>query len=146
MKPSISHRDFLLRALGAAGVCGGVLASWPTGSAAPAPTGNFHGIFAILQTPFNTDDQVNWDDLGREVDFCIRAGDPGVVWPQLAGEFYLLSEDERMHGAEIILSAAAGRTKVVMGVQAPGSGLALKFAQHAEAHGASALIALPPYL
>ena len=146
MRGSISRRDFLLRGSTAAGACCGLFASWSAGSAPAAPTGNFHGIFAILQTPFNNDDLVDWGDLVREVNFCVRAGDHGLVWPQLAGEFYLLSEEERTRGAEVILRAAAGRTNVVIGVQAPSSDLALKFARHAEAHGADALIALPPYL
>ncbi len=146
MKGSISRREFLLRGSAAAGACYGLFATSHATSARAASGGNFHGIFAILQTPFNNDDQVDWGDLGREVNFCVRAGDHGLVWPQLAGEFYLLAEEERTRGAEVILRAAAGRTNVVIGVQAPSSGLALKFAQHAEAHGADALIALPPYL
>ncbi|MGA2985863.1 MAG: dihydrodipicolinate synthase family protein [Terriglobia bacterium] len=146
MKHSISRRDFLLQASAGAAACCGPFASWRTGSALAVPAGTFRGIFAILQTPFNQDDQVDWDDLGREVNFCVRAGDHGVVWPQLAGEFYLLSEEERTRGADVVIHAAAGRTNVVIGVQAPSSGLALKFAQHAEAQGASALIALPPYM
>jgi 4-hydroxy-tetrahydrodipicolinate synthase len=146
MKHPISRRDFLLQSSAGAGACWALFASWRIGSASAAPAGNFHGIFAILQTPFNRDDQVDWGDLSREVNFCVRAGNHGLVWPQLAGEFYLLSEEERRRGAEVILSAAAGRTNVVIGVQAPSSGLAHKFAQHAEAHGATALIALPPYL
>jgi len=146
MKHSISRRDFLLRSSAGAAAWCGLFASWRTGSAHAAPAGGFHGIFAILQTPFNQDDQVDWNDLAREVNFCVRAGDHGLVWPQLAGEFYVLSEEERTRGAEVILGAAAGRTNVVIGVQAPSSSLALKFAQHAEAHGAAALISLPPYL
>jgi len=143
MKHSISRRDFLLQTTAGAAAC---CALFESGRADSAPAGNFHGIFAILQTPFNQNDEVNWDDLAREVSFCIRVGDHGLVWPQLAGEFYLLTEEERTRGAEVILRAAARRTKVVIGVQAPSGALALKFAQHAEAHGADALIALPPYL
>jgi 4-hydroxy-tetrahydrodipicolinate synthase len=146
MKRSISRRDFLLRSTAGAIATCGLFASGHTVSAAAAPADKFHGIVAILQTPFNQNDQVDWGDLAREVNFCVRAGDHGVVWPQIAGEFYLLSEEERTRGAEIILSAAAGRTNVVIGVQAPSSGLARKFAQHAEAHGATALISLPPFL
>lgn len=146
MKQTISRRDFLLQTSVGAAAGYGLLESWRSGAALAASAGSFHGIFAILQTPFNQDDQVDWDDLAREVNFCIRAGDQGVVWPQLAGEFYLLTEEERTRGAEVILHAAAGRTNVVIGVQAPSGGLALKFAQHADAHGATALIALPPYM
>jgi 4-hydroxy-tetrahydrodipicolinate synthase len=146
MHPSLTRRDFFLRS--AAGV--GILAALAAKSHLPwawaAPAGRFSGIFAILQTPFNPSDQLDWDDLGREVDFCVRAGAHGLVWPQLAGEFYLLSEEERLHGAEVILRTVAGRRHVVIGVQAPSSGLALKFAQHAEKQGATAVIALPPFL
>ncbi len=145
MKPSISRRDFLYRT-SAALAGSGLLATRPATSILAAPSTGFHGIFAILQTPFDKDDQVDWDSLTREVTFCVRAGDHGVVWPQLAGEFYLLTEEERTRGAEMILQAASGRTKVVIGVQAPSSGLAGKFAKHAEGHGADAVIALPPYL
>ncbi len=143
MKHSKSRREFIRQSCA---LSVGLVTGWRTVWATARSAGDFHGIFAILQTPFDKDDQVDWEDLTREVDFCVRAGDHGVVWPQVAGEFYLLTEDERMRGAEVILRAAAGRTHVVVGVQAPSAGLALKFAQHAGAHGADALIALPPYL
>ena len=90
MHPSLTRRDFFLRS--AAGV--GILAALAAKSHLPwawaAPAGRFSGIFAILQTPFNPSDQLDWDDLGREVDFCVRAGAHGLVWPQLAGEFYMM--------------------------------------------------------
>lgn len=111
-----------------------------------SPQKTFRGIFAIMQTPFHQNDQLDWEDLEREVNFCVRAGAHGLVWPQLAGEFYLLAEEERLRGAEVILRVAAGRAPVVVGVQAPVRELAVKFARHAEEKGADALIALPPYL
>jgi dihydrodipicolinate synthase/N-acetylneuraminate lyase len=114
--------------------------------AARPPEKRFRGIFAILQTPFDQDDQVDWEDLAREVKFCVRAGAHGLVWPQLAGEFYLLSEEERLRGTGVLVSAAAGAAPVVIGVQAPIKELAVKFARHAEQKGADAVIALPPYL
>jgi len=116
------------------------------GPSAAASGKSFHGIFAILQTPFREDDQLDSEDLEREVNFCVRGGAHGLVWPQLAGEFYLLSEEERMRGAEIVIHAGAGRAPVVIGVQAPVKELAVKFARHAEDKGADAVIALPPFL
>ena len=167
MKHSLTRRDFLLQsttAIGAfatligggqvgpawAGSPAGRSASWAWHPGDPSPgvtpTAKFSGIFAILSTPFDQTDQVDWEDLEREAVFCIRACAQGLVWPQLAGEFYLLSEDERLHGAEVLLHAAADRTPVVIGVQAPESHLATKFARHAERQGASAIISLPPYM
>jgi dihydrodipicolinate synthase/N-acetylneuraminate lyase len=106
----------------------------------------FRGVFAILQTPFTMSDEMDTEDLAREADFCVRAGSHGLVWPQLGAEFYLLSEDERMRGAEVILGATAGRRPVVVGVQAPFKDVAIKLARHAEGKGADAVISLPPYL
>src|SRR5574337_739876 len=115
--------------------------------ASAPPKKTFRGIFAIMQTPFDQNDQVDWEDLEREVSFCMRGGAHGLVWPQLAGEFYLLTEEERMRGAEPILrKAAGGPSAAVIGVQSPIKELAGKFAQHAEEKGADAVIALPPYL
>jgi dihydrodipicolinate synthase/N-acetylneuraminate lyase len=112
-----------------------------------APTAKpFRGIFAILETPFTASEQMDEEDLAREVDFCARGGAHGLVWPQLAAEFYLLSEEERMRGAEVVIRAAAGRSPIVIGVQAPFKEIAIKLAQHAERKGADALISLPPYL
>jgi 4-hydroxy-tetrahydrodipicolinate synthase len=112
----------------------------------PAGRGVFRGVFAILQSPFTLSDEMDREDLAREADFCARAGAHGLVWPQLAAEFYLLSEDERTRGAETILAAASGRRPVVVGVQAPFKDIAIKLARHAEEKGADALISLPPYL
>jgi dihydrodipicolinate synthase/N-acetylneuraminate lyase len=113
--------------------------------ASPAPK-PFRGVFAILETPFTMSDQMDEDDLTREVDFCVRSGAHGLVWPQLAAEFYLLSDEERTRGAEIIIRTAAGRSPVVVGVQAPFKEMAIKLARHAEAKGADAVMSLPPYL
>jgi 4-hydroxy-tetrahydrodipicolinate synthase len=149
MPVKFDRREFVRRA-GAAALAIPLLARRGLMQALASPpvaSKAFRGIFAILQTPFASNDQIDWEDLEREVSFCIRAGAHGLVWPQLAGEFYLLTEEERMHGAEIILSkAAGGRSAVVIGVQAPIKELAVKFARHAEEKGADAVIALPPFL
>jgi dihydrodipicolinate synthase/N-acetylneuraminate lyase len=144
----INRREFVGRFAGAA-----LAAPFVTqaGSANPTPVPadegkDFRGIYAILQTPFTSSKAIDEEDLQREVDFCVRCGTHGLVWPQLAAEFYLLSEEERMRGAEVIIRAAAGRRPVVIGVQEPYKGIAVKLARHAEAKGANAIIAIPPYV
>jgi len=147
MSQGLSRREFVRRsALMAVSMPWIVREGLARGPNAVASVKSFRGIFAILQTPFREDDQLDNEDLEREVNFCVRGGAHGLVWPQLAGEFYLLSEEERMRGAEIVIHAAAGRAPVVIGVQAPVKELAVKFARHAEEKGADAVIALPPFL
>jgi dihydrodipicolinate synthase/N-acetylneuraminate lyase len=148
MGQRLDRREFVRRAaLAAVSLPWVVRANLARGLLSAPPERTFRGIFAILQTPFREDDQLDGEDLEREVSFCVRAGAHGLVWPQLAGEFYLLSEEERMRGAEVVLRAARhGGTPVVIGVQAPVKELAVKFARHAEEKGADAVIALPPFL
>ena len=148
MMRKYARRDFLRRAAGAT-LALPLLTRAPIlfAQMAPAPTvKTFRGIFAILQTPFTLHDQLEEEDLEREVNFCVRAKAQGLVWPQLAGEFYLLSEEERRRGAEILIRAAGGRCAVVIGVQAASKEIAIQFARHAESRGADAVIALPPFV
>jgi len=111
-----------------------------------APTRNkMRGIYPIAQTPCTSDGKLDLAHLAAQVRFCTKAGVPGLVWPQLASGWVTLSDEERFSGAEALLAAAkSARTEVVIGVQARGGDVAqsARFAKHAEAHGASAVIAL----
>jgi dihydrodipicolinate synthase/N-acetylneuraminate lyase len=107
----------------------------------------WHGIFSVLLTPFVTDRSAIDDaSLRREVDFVIDAGAHGIVTPVNTSEFYLLSDDERRHLAEIVLEQTHGRVPVVIGVAAPNPGTASQLAEHARQHGAAGVIAMPPYV
>ncbi|PYV35887.1 MAG: hypothetical protein DMG22_00940 [Acidobacteria bacterium] len=141
----LARRDFLLRAGGALAVP--LLARPCVVPALPAEqtAKGFRGIFAILQTPFTLGDQMDEEDLERELNFCVKARAQGVVWPQLYGEFNVLSEAERLRGAEILLRTPRGGAAAVIGVQAPDRETAVRLARHAEAKGADAVISLPPY-
>jgi 4-hydroxy-tetrahydrodipicolinate synthase len=114
--------------------------------ATAAPAGRkMRGIYPIAQTPCTSDNKLDLAHLAAQVRFCSKAGVPGLVWPQLASGWVTLSDEERFAGAEAMLAAAKGtRTEVVIGVQARGGDVAqsARFAKHAEAHGASAVIAL----
>ncbi len=134
-----SRRTFLVGA-GAATLA----ASTGVADAAPA-TRKMRGVYPIAQTPCTADNKLDLAHLAAQVSFCSKARVPGLVWPQLASGWITLSNEERFAGAEAMLAAANGTpTQVVIGVQARGGDVALsaRFAKHAEAHGASAIIAL----
>lgn len=105
----------------------------------------FRGIFPIVATPYKDDGSVDLATLAAEVRFLDRAGVHGIVWPQLASEYALLTYEERIAGAETIVRTSKGlRPKVVIGVQAGNTGTAVRYAEHAKAIGPDAIIALPP--
>jgi 4-hydroxy-tetrahydrodipicolinate synthase len=105
-----------------------------------------HGILPVLQLPFDGEGGLVESDLRREVEFCIASGAHGVVVPALASEFMVLTDEERRRVVEVTVGAAAGRLPVVAGVSAPSTQGACAFARHAEAAGAAAVMALPPYI
>ena len=107
----------------------------------------FRGIFPIMQTPFREDGDIDLEVLRKEVNFIIAAGAHGMAWPQLASEFYVLSDEERLATAEVIVSEANGRLPVIIGVQSTNYWkVAIRFAQHAESIGADGIISLPPFM
>jgi dihydrodipicolinate synthase/N-acetylneuraminate lyase len=68
-----------------------------------------------------------------------------MVWPQLAGENFQLTKEERIRGMEVICKAAKGKkAAIVLGVQGPNLRAAIAYLEKAEALDPDALIALPP--
>jgi dihydrodipicolinate synthase/N-acetylneuraminate lyase len=71
----------------------------------------------------------------------------GLAWPQIASGWTTLTEEERMHGAETIISAArGGTTAIVIGVQSRTADFkeTERYARQAEKLGADAIICIAP--
>lgn len=111
-------------------------------SAAP---GELRGIFPIVATPYLPSGGVDLKTLASELKFLDRCQVHGVVWPQLASEYSLLTFDERIAGMDAISAGSKGLSPaVVLGVQAEDTATAVKYAAHAEQLAPSAIIAIPP--
>jgi 4-hydroxy-tetrahydrodipicolinate synthase len=106
----------------------------------------FCGIYPVLETPAGERGEIDVASLRREVDFCVRAGAHGVVFPVLGSEFQFLTDQERRSLVEVVVGQSAGRIPVVAGVAGPVRQVAEEHARHAAGAGADAVIALPPYL
>lgn len=110
-----------------------------------APDKSMRGAFMILSTPYTLSKAVDYEDLASEVDFLDRCGVQGMVWPQLASEYSLLTKEERMHGMEVLAKAARGKTPaLVLGVQGDDTEAMLEYARHAEQLAPDGMIAIPP--
>lgn len=103
------------------------------------------GVFPIMATPFTESKAVDYEDLEREVDFLDRCGVHGMVWPQLASEYWLLTKEERFRGMELLAKAIRGRRPaLILGVQGPDTEAMLEYARHAEKLEPDGMIAIPP--
>ena len=132
-----SRRSFLQFVAGGS-LC---LAAPPTN----LPGKPLRGVFPIAQTPFTDSDKLDIHSLTEQMRFIHRGGVHGFVWPQLASEWSTLTESERMEGAEALGAAAKKlRPALVLGVQAPTTDAAVRYAIHAKKVGATAIISLAP--
>ena len=61
------------------------------------------------------------------------------------GEFPSVDDDERGKLLEIVIESATGKTDVWVGCGAPSTRRAIAYAEEAEAAGAAAVVAVPPY-
>ncbi|HEX3729745.1 MAG TPA: dihydrodipicolinate synthase family protein [Opitutaceae bacterium] len=151
---SLDRRAFL-RSTGAlvlgASLVGRASRSLAADVPAPAlssPSGKaLRGLYPILQTPFTPENKLDGEALAGEVRFCNRGRLGGMIWPVFASSWSTLSDAERIEGAETILAAGAGgEAAIAIAVQnnAWDPAVSVRYAKHAAAHGADALVAIPP--
>jgi 4-hydroxy-tetrahydrodipicolinate synthase len=137
----LSRRDCLLALAATVAASRGRSAS----AATPSIAKPMRGAFMILNTPFTTDGQVDWEDLGREAAFVDRCGAQGIVWPQGSSGVTTLTKDERMRGMDVLATAARdARVTLVLGVQGKDTAEMLEYTKRADALGTDAMIAMPP--
>src|SRR5207302_6522493 len=66
------------------------------------------GVFPMLPTPFDPSGALALEDLPPLVDFALGHGSAGVAALGLAGESWLMSEQERRATCEALIDAVAG--------------------------------------
>lgn len=101
------------------------------------------GVLPIVQTPFLDNDEIDFETLGREVDWAFAQG-IGGLGTGMVSELLKLTPDERESLAKRLVEFAAGRGPVFMGVGAESSRLAMEYAHAAERAGCAAVMATPP--
>jgi N-acetylneuraminate lyase len=104
----------------------------------------FQGIIPAIVTPFDKQENVDHAALAMLTDRLIRGGVGGLFVCGTTGEWYSLSEEERMKVADTVVEAAAKRVPVMVHVGANATGSAIRLARHAHRAGVQAVSALPP--
>lgn len=102
-----------------------------------------HGVLPVFQTPFHHDESIDYATLEREIDWLFDKGADGVVMAMVS-ETLRLTADERKAVATAACALGRGRGSVTISVGAESSLAAEDFARHAEAAGATAVMAIPP--
>lgn len=102
-----------------------------------------NGVLPVLHTPFTDQGEIDRVVLQREIDWAFGTGADGVV-VAMVSEILRLGYRRRRELAELVCQASQGRGFCVVSVGAESIAEAVEFAGHAEKHGASAVMAIPP--
>lgn len=104
----------------------------------------FEGIIPAVTTPFTADDQIDLSALTENLEQLLDAGVHGFVAAGTMGEAGSLTASERRLVVETVVSVAAGRVPVIVGISSGSAAQSLEYAADARAAGADAVMCLPP--
>ena len=106
----------------------------------------FEGIYVPVITPFNDDFSIDWDGFGEVIDWQVENGTHGIIVGGSTGEFFSLSDDERVEQLEFAVKRAAGRIPIIAGVNDLLVDRCYEHTAKARDAGVDALlVAAPPY-
>ena len=103
------------------------------------------GLVHTPLTPFTSDRRIDFDTFAKSIEFHLRHGAQALAVPMHAGESVSLTDAERRQLISFAVEHAAKRVPVIAHVSDAGTGIAAALARHAQAAGATAIVATTPY-
>src|SRR5499427_5071874 len=113
------------------------------GASVDAMTALRLGLVHTPVMPFGPDHAIDFDRLGKLIDFHAREGADALALPMHAAESVSLPEDEKH--AVVAFAVKRAKVPVIAHVSEAGSALAAALARQAESAGAAAVVATTPY-
>jgi len=102
------------------------------------------GSIVAIVTPFRNG-QVDYEALGRLIEFQIENGTEGIVPCGTTGESPTLSHEEHDKVIEYTVEKVAGRVPVIAGTGSNSTAEALRLTKHAKQAGADGCLVVNPY-
>jgi 1-pyrroline-4-hydroxy-2-carboxylate deaminase len=109
-------------------------------------TMSWKGVIPALTTCFKSDLSVNYEFVGRHIDWVVDNGCTGVVIGGSLGEGGTLTSQEKLQIITDGVRILGQRAPIVAGVSALSTREAVEFAKAAAEHGCRGLMVLPPYV
>ncbi|MDP6604320.1 MAG: dihydrodipicolinate synthase family protein, partial [Rhodospirillales bacterium] len=106
---------------------------------------DWHGSWVALVTPFDGDGAIDEVGFARNVDLCIQGGVDGVLVSGCTGEFWALTDAERVRLFGLCVEAAAGRVPVIGGTGAIRTPDAIALSVAAKDAGCAGVMVMPPF-
>lgn len=105
----------------------------------------FEGAAVALVTPFTATGEVDYDNLGKLIEFQIENKTDSIVACGTTGEASTLSHEEHLDVIRYTVKKVAGRVPVIAGTGSNCTETAIYLSQEAEKAGADALLLVTPY-
>jgi dihydrodipicolinate synthase/N-acetylneuraminate lyase len=106
-------------------------------------TTEISGVLPVFQTPFHTDESIDFATLDREIDWLFENRANGIVMAMVS-ETFRLATDERRKLAAHICETVGDRGVTIISVGSESTHTSAALARDAEAVGADAVMAIPP--
>ena len=101
------------------------------------------GVFNVISTPIDNNDEIDQKTLKKEIDWLIKCGSNGAVLAMVS-EVLRFSAAERRKQWQLSLEYLSGRIPLVVSVGAESAAIAVGLAKDAQKDGATAVMATPP--
>lgn len=105
----------------------------------------FTGAGVAIVTPMNADGSINYDELGRLIDFNIENGTDAIIICGTTGESATMTDEEHVECIKYAVEKTAGRVPVIAGTGSNHTEYAVNLSKEAEKLGADALLCVTPY-
>ncbi len=105
----------------------------------------FQGVIAVVLTPFNEDDKIDYSALERLIEFMLSKGIHGL-FP--CGSFSLgplMSPEERKKVLEFTVKVNRNRVPIIAQIGAINTQTTVELARHAQSLGVDAIASIPPF-
>ena len=105
----------------------------------------FTGSGVAIVTPMKPDGQVDFEELGRVIEFQIENGTDSIVICGTTGESATLKDGEHLESIRCAVETTAGRVPVIAGTGSNDTAHAVEMSREAAALGADAVLLVTPY-
>lgn len=105
----------------------------------------FKGAGVAIVTPFNEQNEVDYEKLGELIEYQISEGTDSIIVCGTTGEASTLTHEEHLECIKYTVEKVKGRIPVIAGTGSNCTDTAIYLSKEAEAHGADALLVVTPY-
>ena len=105
----------------------------------------FTGSGVAIITPMNEDGSINFETLGKLVDFHLENGTDSIIVCGTTGESATLSDEEKLSAIEFVIKRVNGRIPVIAGTGSNNTEHCLELSLAACKLGADGLLIVTPY-